>query len=85
MRQACDYVGSLVRRWRIPAASATAFRAAPGVEDPLSVRHERHRHRRVGRRRGATPREAAVDEVEPSVCTGTFRTPAHPQTLAITA
>jgi hypothetical protein len=29
--------------------------------------------------------EAAVDEVEPWVCTGTFRTPVHPETLAITA
>ncbi len=29
--------------------------------------------------------EAAVDEVESWVRTGTFRTPVHPETLAITA
>jgi hypothetical protein len=29
--------------------------------------------------------EAAVDEVEPWVRTGTFRTPVHPETLASTA
>ena len=85
MRQPCDGVGSLVRRWRNLAASATACHADPGVEDPLRfVTNDTVIAGSVGgevRRLG----EAAVDEVESWVRTGTFRTPVHPETLAITA